>query len=144
MLALPCENGCVGCHRCEARPGLTAAFDDPQVESSFAANLFRAAFGWHALLLVSMLATISFAALTTGTWPAMTFVALLLTASALVGRVFLHRKQDRERSQKIGSWFWSALLVLSCGANSVSYLTDAEGACASERKVGVTRSLICL
>ena len=144
MLALPCENGCVGCHRCEARPGLTAAFDDPQVESSFAANLFRAAFGWHALLLVSVLATISFAALTTGTWPAMTFVALLLTASALVGRVFLHRKQDRERSQKIGSWFWSALLVLSCGVDVVSYLTDAEAACASERKVGVTRPLICL
>ena len=58
--------------------------------------------------------------------------------------MFLHRKQDRERSQKIGSWFWSALLVLSCGAASVSYLTDAEAACASERKVGVTRPLICL
>ena len=34
--------------------------------------------------------------------------------------------------------------MLSCGAASVSYLTDAEAACASERKVGVTRPLICL
>ena len=105
---------------------VTGAFTDPAHESAFASRLFRAAFPSHVFLMALCTAT--------STWVALQYYAawratqrglvrsivsqacwgivVLGLALGLVGRVVIHRMDDSVRSQRIGSWTWTAVLVL--------------------------------
>eukprot|EP00964_Phaeocystis_antarctica_P025563 scaffold14387_cov57-Phaeocystis_antarctica.AAC.1 len=46
---------------------------------------------------------------------------VLSTTLGLVGRVLVHRMHDRVRGQRLGSWTWTALVVLIVTIDVVGY-----------------------
>lgn len=113
---------------------ITGAFADPSHESAFAAQQYRLAYLGHFLLIGLGTAIILWTALilppeVQALWGAIT----ILTALGLVGRVLLHRMPDLARSQQMGAWSWTLLLVLDFVAYVGSYVTDTATACVSNR-----------
>ena len=90
------------------------AFADPNHELAFAAHIFRVSFGGHVLLMAVQVAYLFWDTL----WVAPTVRPLgttwtLLALFALIGRVLIHRMEDTVRGQRMGSWTWTACLVVS-------------------------------
>ena len=92
---------------------VTGAFANPSHESACAAQLFRMAFPCHAFLMALSLAISIWTSLSVPTelWP-LESVAAFCTALGLIGRVLVHRMDDTVRGQCLGSWTWTALVVL--------------------------------
>ena len=92
---------------------VTGSFADPALESAFAVVLFRLAFPGHALLLTLTLAILMWALLSVpfDLWSLEVMVAFCAMIG-LVGRVWAHYMDDSVRGQRMGSWIWTALLVL--------------------------------
>ena len=92
---------------------VTGSFADPALESAFAVVLFRLAFPGHALLLTLTLAILMWALLSVpfDLWSLEVMVAFCAMIG-LVGRVWTHYMDDSVRGQRMGSWIWTALLVL--------------------------------
>ena len=94
---------------------VTGAFADPALESAFAAQLFRMAYPFHAFLMTLPLAAYAWIALTALPDLRGLFVTVaLLIALGLLGRALLHRMADSVGAQRMGSWTWTATLVLGC------------------------------
>ena len=94
---------------------VTGTFADPALESAFAAQLFRTAYPFHAFLTTLLLAAYAWIALTALPDLRGLFVTVaLLTALGLLGRALLHRMADSVGAQRMGSWTWTATLVLGC------------------------------
>ena len=94
---------------------VTGAFADPALESAFAAQLFRTAYPIHAFLMALLLAAYTWIALTALPDLRGVFVTVaLLIALGLLGRALLHRMADSVGGQRMGSWTWTATLVLGC------------------------------
>ena len=91
---------------------ITGAFADASHESAFAAQLFRMAFPFHAFLMALSLALIGWTAFLAplDLWRLESMV--VISTLGLVGRVLVHRMDDRVRGQRLGSWTWTALLVM--------------------------------
>ena len=91
---------------------ITGAFADPSHESVCAAQLFRMAFPFHAFLMALSLALIGWTAFLAplDLWRLESMV--VISTLGLVGRVLVHRMDDRLRGQRLGSWTWTALLVM--------------------------------
>ena len=91
---------------------VTGTFADPALELAFAAQLFRTAYPFHAFLM-ALLAAYTWIALTTLPDRRGFFVTIaLLTALGLLGRTLLHRMENSVGAQRIGSWTWTAIVVL--------------------------------
>ena len=106
---------------------ITGAFADPSLEVAFAAQLFRIAFPVHVLLSVIMLAC--WASLASLDYLAYWAIFELASCLGLVGRVLLHRMHDKVRGQRMGSWTWTALVVVCCIADAGSYIQVPAAAC---------------
>ena len=94
---------------------ITGTFADPERESAFAAQLFRLAFPCHAFLMALLIPLTLWAAQGVprelrSVW----YTRALLCSVSLVGRVLTHCVKDPVRSQRIGSWCWTVLVLLSC------------------------------
>ena len=70
------------------------------------------AFPFHAFLMALSLALIGWTAFLAplDLWPLGS--VLVISTLGLVGRVLVHRMDDRVRGQRLGSWTWTALLVM--------------------------------
>ena len=111
----------------------TGAFANPSHESAFAAQLFRLAFPCHTLLMgLTLAVNIGLALMTPPDTGKRAFrgIFVLGPALSLVGRVLLHRMHDLVRSQRIGSWTWTILLVLHHVTNTSGYVTAPAKVCA--------------
>lgn len=106
---------------------ITGAFADLSLEVAFAAQLFRIAFPVHILLLAIMLACWTLLA----SLDSLAYWAIFELASCLglVGRVLVHRMHDKVRGQRMGSWTWTALIVVTCIADVGSYIQVPADAC---------------
>ena len=103
---------------------VTGAFEDPALESTFAAQLFRTAYPFHAFLM-ALLEAYTWIALTTLPDLRGFFVtAALLIALGLLGRTLLHRMADSVGAQRIGSWTWTATVVLVCVVDTAGCIID--------------------
>ena len=94
---------------------ITGAFGDPERESAFATHFFRLAFPFHAFLMALLIPLTAWAAKGAPSelrpvW----YTRSLLCSISLVGRVLTHRIEDPVRSQRVGAWCWTALVLLSC------------------------------
>ena len=100
---------------------VTGAFADARVESAFTSQLFRAAFLVHLLLLAIVLALWTWKASSDSTFSLGYFVTYQLSAClALVGRVLVHvLVHDTMRGQRMGSWFWIAVVAAGCSSDMV-------------------------
>ena len=101
---------------------VTGAFADPSHETACAAQLFRMAFPCHAFLMALSLAISIWQSLSVPTdlWP-LESLAAFCTALGLIGRVLVHRMDDRVRGQRQGSWIWTGLVVLGVTIDFVGY-----------------------
>ena len=106
---------------------ITGAFADPWLEVAFAAQLFRIAFPVHVLLSAIMLAC--WASLASLDYLAYWAIFELASCLGLVGRVLLHRMHDKVRGQRMGSWTWTALVMVCCIADVGSYTQVPAAAC---------------
>ena len=109
----------------------TGSFIDPSHEKAFAAQLFRLAFPGHVLLMALALALSTWMAIVAppGVWSEL--VAKMDAACAtfaLVARVILHRMHDLVRAQRLGSWTWTAVVVLICITDASSYIVPPSAA----------------
>ena len=110
---------------------VTGHFSEPTHESAFAAQLFRLAFTSHALLMTLVVAVMIHVTVVAPApalrviWGTTTLCAVL----GLVGRVLLHRMHDSARSQRVGSWCWTALLMSSCIIGMGNLLVAPASAC---------------
>ena len=93
---------------------VTGAFEDPALESTFAAQLFRTAYPFHAFLMALLEAYIWIALTTLPDLRGFFVTVALLIALGLLGRTLLHRMADSVGAQRIGSWTWTATVVLVC------------------------------
>ena len=111
---------------------VTGAFADPSHEIAFAAQLFRMAFPCHVSLMALILPLIGWTAFLTplDLWPFLSVLAFCITLG-LVGRVLVHRMDDRVRGQRLGSWTWTVLLVLVVAIDVVGYVEREAQACGS-------------
>ena len=94
---------------------ITGTFADPERESAFRSAAFRLAFPFHAFLMALLVPLTLWAAHGAPSellpvW----YTRTCATSIALVGRVLTHRIKDPVRSQRVGAWCWSALVLLSC------------------------------
>ena len=94
---------------------ITGAFGDPERESAFATHFFRLAFPFHAFLMALLIPLTAWAAKGAPSelrpvW----YTRSLLCSISLIGRVLTHRIEDPVRSQRVGAWCWTALVLLSC------------------------------
>ena len=94
---------------------ITGTFADPERESAFRSAAFRLAFPFHAFLMALLIPLTLWAAHGAPSellpvW----YTRTCATSIALVGRVLTHRIKDPVRSQRVGAWCWSALVLLSC------------------------------
>ena len=94
---------------------ITGTFADPERESSFAVHCFRLAFPFHAFLMALFIPLTVWAAKGAPSelqpkW----YTRSLLCSISLIGRVLTHRIEDPVRSQRVGAWCWTALVLLSC------------------------------
>ena len=119
----------------------TPASDDQKAGGAFTTfnvELYREALPLHAILLATVAVFELFPLfLPTWSWGAEALYNLILAASALVGRVRLHRMQDPVLSQWLGSWLWTAAAVLSVVLDVSSYVADSERACKTVRMQAV-------
>ena len=101
---------------------VTGAFADPSHETACASQLFRMAFPCHAFLMALSLAISIWQSLSVPTdlWP-LESLAAFCTALGLIGRVLVHRMDDRVRGQRQGSWIWTGLVVLGVTIDFVGY-----------------------
>ena len=108
------------------------AFVDPWHESAFAARLYRQAFACHiflgALLLVGNIIWIALV------WAdpdlrTISVLAVVCTTLGLVGRALIHREYDSAHGQRIGSWIWTVLMVISYAACLVGNLAAPTAVC---------------
>ena len=106
---------------------ITGAFADPSLEVAFAAQLFRIAFPVHVLLLAIMLAC--WTSLASLDYLAHWAIFELASCLGLVRRVLLHRMHDKVRGQRMGSWTWTALVVVCCIADVGSYIQVPAALC---------------
>ena len=111
---------------------VTGAFADASHETACAAQLFRMAFPCHAFLMALSLALIGWTALSAppDLWPLDSMIVLCVTLG-LVGRVLVHRMDDRVRGQRLGSWTWTALVVLIVTIDVIGYVEREAQACGS-------------
>ena len=111
---------------------VTGAFADPSHETACAAQLFRMALPCHAFLMALSLALIGWTSLSVpiDLWPLLSVLAFCITLG-LVGRVLVHRMDDRVRGQRLGSWTWTVLLVLVVAIDVVGYVEREAQACGS-------------
>jgi len=101
-------------------------------------EFFREAFPLHAILLATIAVFELFPLfLPRWSWGAEALYNLIIAASALVGRVRLHRMQDPVLSQRLGSWLCTASAVLSVILDVSSYVADSERACTPVRMQAV-------
>jgi len=112
---------------------VTGAFADPALESAFAAQLFRMAYPFHAFLMTLPLAAYAWIALTALPDLQDFFVMVVLPALGLLGRALLHRMADAVRAQRMGSWTWTATLVLGCAVDMAGCIFAPTVACATVR-----------
>ena len=94
---------------------ITGTLADPERESAFCSAAFRLAFPFHAFLMALLIPLTLWAAQEAPSelqpvW----YTRTCATSIALVGRVLTHRIKDPVRSQRVGAWCWSALVLLSC------------------------------
>ena len=106
------------------------AFADPNHELAFAAHIFRVSFGGHVLLMAVQVAYLFWDTL----WMAPTVRPLgttwtLLALIALIGRVLIHRMEDTVRGQRMGSWTWTAYLVVSVLLDVRWYVVHSADVC---------------
>ena len=90
----------------------TGTFADPLLEAAFAAKLFRLAFPVHVFLLTLVLALVVWVTSASLSEPSLWGMIAVVSLS-LVGRALLHRMHDVARAQRVGSWTWIVLLVVS-------------------------------
>eukprot|EP00964_Phaeocystis_antarctica_P142311 scaffold107566_cov69-Phaeocystis_antarctica.AAC.1 len=110
---------------------VTGAFADPSHETACAAQLFRMAFPCHVFLMALSLALIGWTAFWQGLWP-LDGMVVLSTTLGLIGRVLVHRMHDTVRGQRLGSWTWTALVVLVVTFDIIAYVERmARRACGS-------------
>ena len=109
---------------------ITGAFADPSHETACAAQLFRMAFPCHASLMVLSQALIAWTAFSAppGQWPLDSMIVLFSTLG-LVGRVLVHRMHDTVRGQRLGSWTWTALVVLIVTIDIFAYVERVARVC---------------
>ena len=130
---------------------LTGTFADPSHEAAFAAQCFRVAFPLHVLLMGLIIAV----QMVWAGWMVIrdpstyeqtrflwigTFTILLLT---LIGRVVLHRMHNLESSQRIGSFFWAATIVL-CALADVSAAKSTPACDTALAYRPIKRLIMCL
>ena len=118
---------------------VTGAFADPLHESAFAAQLFRIAFPGHVFIMVLIIALLmiqevlkTFSSTRTalpGSFLAWIMMLAVFTLG-LVGRVLAHRMNNPVRGQRIGSWTWTAVLVLGCTIDTCGFWMAPPIACA--------------
>ena len=130
---------------------LTGTFADPSHEAAFVAQCFRVAFPLHVLLMGLIIAVHMVWAgwmvirdpstyeQTRFLWIG-TFTILLLT---LIGRVVLHRMHNLESSQRIGSFFWAATIVL-CALADVSAAKSTPACDTALAYRPIKRLIMCL
>ena len=111
---------------------VTGTFADPTLESAFAAQFFRLSFPCHAFLMALLIIASTGLALScvlnsyVSSYAVCTMALLIL---GLVGRVLVHRMEDRVRGQRVGSWTWAALMVVSTLVDASFFVTDPAAAC---------------
>ena len=97
---------------------VTGAFADSSHESAFAIQLFRLAYPFHVLLLLLDLAIGTFMVFDVVPELRPLWITIALCGLfGLVGRVLLHQKHDRARAQQLGSWTWTAVLLVCTTAD---------------------------
>jgi len=108
----------------------TGAFADASHETAFTAHLFRMAFPCHVSLMALILPLIGWTAFLTplDLWPFLSVLAFCITLG-LVGRVLVHRMDDTVRGQRLGSWTWTATVVLVVAIDVVAYVEHVAQAC---------------
>jgi len=110
---------------------VTGAFVDPSHETACAAQFFRMAFPCHAFLMALALAFqiwTSTLSAPPDMWPRESIAAFCMTLG-LIGRVLVHRMHDTARGQRLGSWIWTALLVLVVAISVIGYVELVAQAC---------------
>ena len=103
---------------------VTGAFEDPALESTFAAQLFRTAYPFHAFLMALLEAYIWIALTTLPDLQGFFVTVAFLIALGLLGRTLLHRMADSVGAQRIGSWTWTATVVLVCVVDIAGCIID--------------------
>ena len=109
---------------------VTGAFADPTHELAFAAQFFRLAFPCHVLLLALPIATATLIArvVPPDMW-AWTSLSALFGTLGLIGRVLVHRIEDTVSGQRMGSWAWTAVMVVSVLTDMIGYAVGPSSAC---------------
>lgn len=114
---------------------ITGGFAEPSQELAFAVQLFRLAFPAHVLLLALILTLSNWIVLVApAAMQAIWGTIASLASLSLVGRVLLHNMHDSVRSQRIGSWTWTVLLVLGCISSLHGFGVAPEATCARGQK----------
>ena len=116
---------------------VTGAFADATHESAFAAQFFRLAFPCHAVLMALSVA---------GGVGVRDPVLYCLLGLGLVGRVLIHRMDDSVRSQQIGAWAWTAVVVSGCSTDAFRWMKVLPPGfgCTELFSLGFVIPLICL
>jgi len=110
----------------------TGTFADPTHESAFAVEFFRMSFPSHAFLLALVVAVILWPAFGSpfeclATW----LPTLALVALGLVGRVLIHHMEDTVLAQRIGSWTWAAMAVVTVLFDMRNVVIDPAATCSA-------------
>ena len=108
---------------------ITGAFADPAHESAFAAQFFRLAFRCHAFLMALMLVVTAWSAFRAPFLWTLSRSTLAICIIGLAGRVMVHRIEDTERGQRMGSSTWTALAVLAMVSDVSDYLAVPAATC---------------
>ena len=109
---------------------VTGMFAAPH-ESAFAAHAFRLAFPVHTFLMALSLGLIVWMALTSPAELQVLWVIIIVCVTlGLVGRARLHVWRDSARSQRVGSWTWTILLVIGLVADMGRFAASPPAACA--------------
>ena len=109
---------------------VTGMFAAPH-ESAFAAHAFRLAFPVHTFLMALSLGLIVWMALTSPAELQVLWVIIIVCVTlGLVGRARLHVWRDSARSQRVGSWTWTILLVTGLVADMGRFAASPPAACA--------------
>ena len=108
---------------------VTGAFADPAHESAFAAQFFRLAFRCHAFLMALMLVVTAWSAFRAPFLWTLSRSTLAICIIGLAGRVMVHRIEDTERGQRMGSSTWTALAVLAMVSDVSDYLAVPAATC---------------
>ena len=111
---------------------VTGAFADPTHELAFAAHLFRLSFRGHVLLMALSIATLIRFTLSTppGVEALVRMCAFCVTATlGLIGRVLVQRMEDTVRAQRMGSWTWTAVMVVDVLLHAMGYALHPAATC---------------